>query len=170
MKKVILLFLLTISVGFLSAQEFYLNPLVSIGRIDTAGARLVRQLAFQIAASSNQNKFLISGEVATGSHELKQRYAVFTHHGKRYSVYYQWDVSDVISLANYEFLRISVRPEGTDDPEHLTSFKDYHLNGSWDEYFNNQYIYPAEYEDEFSDSNYQKKFIESVKDALTFFK
>jgi len=169
MKKVALLFLLTISASFLSAQAFYFNPLVSVGRIDTTGTRLVRQLAIQITDSRNNNKFLLSGEVATGSRELKQHYAVFTHKGKRYSVYYQWDISEPILLMSCEFLMISVHPEGTDDPEDLVSYKDYHLDGSWDEYSHGQYIYLAEYEDRFSDDNYQKNFLQTIKEALAFF-
>lgn len=169
MKKAVLFFILFVFSAVTSAQVFYLDPLVSVGRIDTVGARLVHQLAYEITSGKNQGKFLVYGEVSTGSLELKQRFVVFSHNGKRFSVYYQWDISEPICLWNYEFLRISVRPEGTTDHEHLISFKDYHLNGTWDEYAKGRYIYLSEYEDECSDSKYQKKFIEIVKDALAFF-
>ena len=172
MKKAVLFFAFALFLITVKAQEFYINPMVSVGRIDTASARLVRNLTYEMVYKMNQSleKFLTFGEISTGTQELKQRFVVFIYNGNRYSIYHQWDTSDAISLMNYEFLSIFVRPEGTTDPEHLISFKDYHLNGTWDEYSNGCYISLAEYEQgELSDAQTQAKFIRVIKDALAFF-
>jgi len=173
MKKAVLLVLLTISfsVGFLSAQEFYLNPNISVSRINLDAASLVRQLAYQIVAGENQEKFLVAGPIKTNSRELYQWHVVFSHRGKRYSIYYQWDIVSRANYWNYNFLRISVRPEGTHGYDDLVSYKDYHLNGSWDECLVGRSIYLAELCDGYAqDTIYQKNFLDTIKEALGFFK
>jgi len=167
MKKAIFLFsfMLISFLGF--GQSFSSSSFSSPFRINEEGAVLARKLAYTLA-SSNKN-FLLSGNVITGTPGVYQKFFVFRHQGKRFSVYYQWQAGEP-SLINDEFLSIYVRKEGTDGPDDLQGYKDYHLNGSWDEHRVGIYHYWAEIEESnYFDNEIQKEYLAVLKEALLYF-
>lgn len=168
MKKAIFLccFVFTFFFGF---GQGYFNPLSAIARADAEGTILSRQLAFQI--SSEAKPYLLAGEVLTNIPGVYQKFVVFSHQGKRVSVYYQWQADrDGALLKENEFISIYVRPEGTQDPDNLEYYKDYLLNGTWDEFSSGRCLYLAESEESESfDSVTQGQYISALKFVLSYF-
>jgi hypothetical protein len=162
MKKAILI--LTLALTFFSGfGQSFSSPF----RIDEQGIILARKLANKL--NNTDKKFLLSGNVTTDVAGVYQKFFVFCCNGKRFSIYYQWQAGDP-SLINDEFLSVYVRKEGSDDPDDLQGYKDYHLNGSWDEHRVGIYHYWAETEEStYFDNEIQTEYLVVLKEALSYF-
>lgn len=161
--KQMVLFLLIFLFGVTAAAQLQL----SCCRVDPDVSPLVRRLAIDMIDS--KESFILEGVLPTSDPYLHEIFRVFEYKGKRFSLYYQWDVREPISLDNQEYFAIYVRPIGTTDPESLLYFKDYHLNGSWDECGDSGIQYSWEYfEGSWFDEERQKQFIATLKEALEY--
>lgn len=162
MKKAIFVFSFSL-ISFLGFGQSFTSPF----RIDEQGVILARKLANTL--TNTDKKFLLSGDVATDVSGLYQKFFVFIHEGKRFSVYYQWQAGEP-SLVNDEFLSVYVRKEGSDGPDDLQAYKDYHINGSWDEHHVGIYCYWAEIEESsYFDNEIQKEYLSALREALSYF-
>ena len=161
--KAVIIFLLTIAGLFASGQSF-VSPL----RVDENVAVLAKKLAY--AAVSSKKKILLSGDIATNIPGLYQKFFVFVCKGKRFSLYYQWQAGEP-SLFNQEFLSLYVRKEGTDGPDDLRGYKDFHLNGTWDECRLGTFSYSFSPPDEGNnfDAEIQEDYRQALKEALSYF-
>lgn len=161
-------FLITVlCAGLVSTAQFSpVNPFDELLRTDTIGTHLVRQLAAEIMSS--EKNFIDQGGVDTGLPYLQQSFVVFEQAGQRFSIYYQCDTRDDL-LNTEDYLAVYVRPIGTDSPESLTRYCDYHLNGSWDEYADNRCNY---YWDDLIGSKLeikiQNQYLVVLKQALSY--
>lgn len=162
MKKAIFVFSFLL-ISFLGFGQSFTSPF----RIDEQGIILARKLANTL--TNTDKRFLLSGDVATDVPGLYQKFFVFIHKGKRFSVYYQWQAGEP-SLINDEFISVYVRKEGSDGPDDLQGYRDYHLNGSWDEHCTGIYRYWAETEESsYFDNEIQKEYLSAVREALSYF-
>ncbi len=169
MKKMFFLFIFLIVAPAIFGQHYF-NPFSAIVRTDADVAKLSRQLAC-VLASKVPESCLLTGKVSTDLPGVYQKFVVFSHQGKRFSIYYQWQVDYDGSLLNEnDFLSIYVRPEGSQGPDDLEYYKDYFLNGSWDEAGSGRYLYLAELEESNSfDRLIQHDYIIALKSALSYF-
>jgi len=166
MKKAAFL-IIFVCAGLMSSAQFSpVNPFDELLRTDTTGIRLVREVA--TAMMNSDKDFIDQGAIDSELPYLQQSFVVFEQAGQRFSLYYQWDTREDL-LDSEDYLVIYSRPIGTDNPESLTRYCDYHLNGSWDEYSNNRCNY---YWDDLTgsklDAKIQAQYISVLKQALSY--
>lgn len=166
MKKAAFLIML-LCAGLISTAQFSpVNPFEELARTDTTGMRLVRQLA-TVMMSSEKN-FMDQGAIDSELPYLLESYVVFECQGQRFSLYYQWDTRED-KLTAEDYFVVYVRPIGTDGPETLTRYSDYHLNGSWDEYGDGRCnFYGNDLEGSKLDDKIQAQYLIVLKQALDY--
>jgi hypothetical protein len=171
MKKAVFCVCLLAGLGFFAASGQCLagEPFAAFSRVENPTRLMVEQLSSFILNPSDTNNLLWRGKIPTGRDYLHQECLVFVKDGYRFSLYYQWDVRLLFFLDRQEYLSIYVRPEGTTDPESLVYFKDFYLNGSWDEYGSAGIALSWEYfEGSDFDERRQRQFCSLVSETLEY--